>query len=644
MTKLKVSEVKGRPMLNWVGKKAINIEENYPAQLVETFNNDEKEIKLNYKELAKDNFKNWSNLLFHGDNIEVLTNLLNNGFRSKIDLIYIDPPFDSKADYIRKVELRGEENKNKLEGEGHNKIEQKQYFDIWKNDDYLQFMYERLILLKELLSDKGSIYLHCDWHKSHHLRCLLDEVFGEENFVNEVIWQKLSSAKTQSKFFSNVKDNIYIYKKSENIIFNPQFYKSNKDDKNYPYIEKETGRRYGSFDFSQTGIGPARKFGNKILFPPDGKHWIWSQEKIDKAMEEKRIIFTSNGKPRIKRYLDNKQGNYLGDLWSYDINPLSANSMEREDYPTQKPEALLERIIKASSNEDSIIFDCFMGSGTTMSVAQKLNRKWIGADINKGAIQTTAKRVQKIVKEQSENLEKNNFSSFAHFKVNDYDLQILRTEAIELAFEKLGIEKTNDNFFDGVIGNHLVKIIEINHPFSLPHFTDIQEELKLRKEEDRNIKIVCLGQREDTKEKIKEWNKKSVVNQFEIINLEDKKFMIHEPCQAQIEITKEDETDEGDNYLIEIKNFISPTILKRLSNQDSLEKTIIKDFRNMIDCVLIDNDYDGKVFNIVYSDVPKKKKDLVKGNYKITVKDKKNKIAIKIIDILGEEIVKKIKK
>ena len=171
-------------MLNWIGKKTIDINENYPAQLVETFQGDGKEIDLKYQKLQQD----WSNLLFHGDNIEVLVNLLQNGFRGKIDLIYIDPPFDSKADYIRKIELRGDEAGEKLEGEGHNRLEQKQYFDIWKNDDYLQFMYERLILLKELLSDKGSIYLHCDWHKSHHLRCLLDEVFGEDNFVNEIIW------------------------------------------------------------------------------------------------------------------------------------------------------------------------------------------------------------------------------------------------------------------------------------------------------------------------------------------------------------------------------------------------------------------------------------------------------------------------
>lgn len=570
--KLKITEVKGRPMLNWIGKKTINIEENYPAQLIETFNNEKKEVSLNYKDLKKD----WSNLLFHGDNIEVLTNLLNNGFRSKIDLIYIDPPFDSKADYIRKIELRGHENNEKLDGEGHNKLEQKQYFDIWKNDDYLQFMYERLILLRELLSDKGSIYLHCDWHKSHHLRCLLDEVFGEENFINEIIWNYYGPGSPDMKQFNRKHDNILWYSKSKNWIFN-------KEEIRVKYHETTAGK----FESDGTGFG-----GEKANL---------------------------------------QKGKVLEDWWIVAITSRSRNQIT--DYPTQKPEALLERIIKASSNEDSIIFDCFMGSGTTVAVAQKLNRKWIGADINKGAIQTTSKRIQKIIQEQQKNLikEKNFYHQFAHFKVNDYDLQILRTEAIELAFEKLGIEKLNDKFFDGKIGNHLVKIIELNHPLSLHDISDIQEESKLRKEEYRNIKIVCLGQREDTKKEIEEWNKKSI-NQFEIVNLEQEKFMIHEPCKAEIELKKTD----SKNFFIKIKNFISPTILKRLFNDKDkgLFNNEIKDFRAMIDCVLIDNDYDGKIFNIVYSNVPKKKKDLIKGEYKIEVK---GKVAIKIIDMLGEE-------
>lgn len=580
----KILQVKGRPMLNWIGKKSINITENYPAQLVEAFNTDQKQIDLNYKKLIK----NWHNLLFHGDNIEVLTNLLQNGFRGKIDLIYIDPPFDSKADYIRKVELRGEQSGEKLEGEGHSKLEQKQYFDIWQNDDYLQFMYERLILLRELLSEQGSIYLHCDWHKNHHLRCLLDEVFGAENFVNEIVWSYRSGGASKNGTLARKHDTVLFYAKNKNTF-------SIKAITERQYLEKPF------MDIKQDNEG--RFYADTIL-----------TDTINGIIN--RVVATNTVK-------------------EYNTRPVLNLSSERTDYPTQKPEGLIEVLLEIATNKDSIVFDCFMGSGTTQAVAQKLGRKWIGVDINKGSIQITAKRLQKIIssKEQKDIFaqQKQPLNKFVHFKVNDYDLQILRIEAIELAFEKLGIEKLNDSFFSGTIGNTLVKVIEINHPLSLPDITDIQQELKLRENEDRNIKIVCLGQREDTKQEIAEWNQKASVNKFEIVNLEDQQFMLHEPCQAQVAL-------KGDKVII--NNFISPTISKRLQNVKGVFAPIIKEYKAMIDCVLIDNNYNGEVFNVFYSDVPAKKKDLVKGEYHVEVK---GAVAIKIIDMLGEEYLEVLK-
>ena len=582
---MKTLKVKGRPRLHWIGKKSVDIDTNHPAQLIEIFNGNQKELNLNFQQLEKD----WHHLLFHGDNKEVIINLLNHGFRGKVDLIYIDPPFDSKADYIRKIELRGEENKEKLEGEGHNKLEQKQYFDIWKNDDYLQFMYERLILLKELLSDQGSIYLHCDWHKSHHLRCLLDEVFGEENFVNEVIWAY--------KRWTAPSDN---FQSMHDIIF---WYSKNKNTKIY----------------------------NKIWITPANEE-KGRKENYKKDENGRMFRWQSNKGKRYKIYRD-ERGVEANDVW--DIAYVHPSGNERTGYPTQKPEALLERIIKASSNEDSIVFDCFIGSGTTQAVAQKLGRRWIGSDINKGAIQTTSKRLQKIIQEEEEKNKGSLISSqkvmtkFAHFKVNDYNLQILPTEAIELAFEKLGIENITDLFFDGKIGNELVKIIDIYRPLIQPDLTDIEAELKNRPEEARNILIVCLGQEERTKPIIEQWNKRNPVNKFKVKDLSKEKFLIYEPCQAEIHFDKE-------KGMIEIRDFVSPTITKRLYHDQGIFAPEIQEFREMIDCVLIDNAYDKKVFNVVYSDVPKKKKELIKGKYQITVK---GKIAVKIIDMLGEEVV-----
>lgn len=194
---IRLAEAKGRPMLRWVGKKPLGFVKSFPSQVVEVFDPSGKNNVNVNAEYDRSN-ERWTNLLFHGDNKEVLANLISNGFRGKVDLVYIDPPFDSGADYIRKVELRGLG--KRLEGEDYALSEQIQYSDIWANDTYLQFMYDRLILIKELMSDESSIFLHTDWHRGHHLRCLMDEVFGENNFRNEIVTQRGRKKNLQKQF------------------------------------------------------------------------------------------------------------------------------------------------------------------------------------------------------------------------------------------------------------------------------------------------------------------------------------------------------------------------------------------------------------------------------------------------------------
>ncbi|HFE65843.1 MAG TPA: site-specific DNA-methyltransferase, partial [Chloroflexi bacterium] len=228
-------------------------------------------------------------------------------------------------------------------------------------------------------------------------KVVLDEVFGVESFRNEIGWQKVRVSKSQSMGYGNIHDVILVYSKSTSITFNAQFmeYSASYKKSHYGLIEKNTGRRYGLWDFTQSGAGPARKFGDKVLEPPPGKHWIWSQERIDKGLEEGRIVFTSTGTPRLKRYLDEAKGIRIGDIWT-DIYDLNAVAHERLDYPTQKPEALLKRIIQTSSNENDLVLDCFCGSGTTAAVAEKLNRRWITCDLGRFAIHTTRKRLLSI--------------------------------------------------------------------------------------------------------------------------------------------------------------------------------------------------------------------------------------------------------
>ena len=487
--------IRGYPELRWTGKRPFTGTPYYPAQLKESYGDD---------------VDGWRNKIYWGDNLQVMSHLLKD-YRGKVNLIYIDPPFDSKADYKKKIELRG-----KAATTDSTTFEEKQYGDIWTNDEYLQFMYERLILCRELLADNGSIYLHCDWHKSHTIRMLLDELFGNECFKNEVIWQKLKAAKKQAETFGNVHDTIFFYTKNpDNFNHNKQFgsYSEELINSHYNHFD-ENGRRYTDDSFTQTGQGPARHFGDRgLLEPPTGKHWIWSQEKIDEGLKAGTIIFSSNGMPRVKRYLDEREGIAIGDIWS-DIFPINSQAIESLNYPTQKPEALLERIIKASSNPGDLVFDCFMGSGTTQAVAMKLGRRFIGADINLGAVQTTTKRLLKVAEElktkQGElfsqktvaptstgsvtenSTEKNstfnsqfstiNYLAFEVYNVNDYEFFRNELEAKRLICEAMGMEQlTDSNVYDALYEGRKVSILGINRIATASEFAKLLSNVNIHK-------------------------------------------------------------------------------------------------------------------------------------------------------------------
>jgi DNA modification methylase len=614
-----VGPAKGRPMLNWVGKHALRQVTAFPAQHIETFVPVEPENKK-WSDWPKSYQK--GGLLFHGDNKEVLAHLLANGFRGKVKLIYIDPPFDSGADYVRKVSLRGMNTSGKLDGETYTLGEQVQYTDIWTNDTYLQFMYERLMILKELLAEDGTIYLHCDWHKIHHLRFLMDEVFGASSCIAEIVWsnESVSGFKSQANKWIRGHDTIYQYAKNPNdYIFNKQFLTE---------FSEATIRRYDKTD-------------------TDGRRYK---------------IYYEEGKER-RRYLDESEGLPIADVWTDMPSMQTANiGSEYKGFPTQKPEPLLERIILASSAGNDLILDCFVGSGTTAAVAQNLGRRWIACDINKGAIQTTSKRLQGIILEQIEGEKKEarqerlDFKkdevkenakpaqhSFAVYRVNDYDLQIQHNEAVNLACEHIGVQRThNDAFFDGVQGKRLVKIIPFNHPLSPLDLEEIKNQLKSRPEENRDILVVSLGKELASDTWLEEWNllrrKGDVPNKIEVIELRTDpkygKFIEHKPSKARVKFSR-----KGDKIFVEIEDFISPTIIERLSQQNSVVQPQVKDWRSMVDCVMIDPSYDGRVFNVALSDVPEKKDDFVRGKYELPAPSKKTMVAVKIVDMLGEEVV-----
>jgi adenine-specific DNA-methyltransferase len=345
-------------------------------------------------ELAANPSRRWLNRLIYGDNLLAMAALLAGddetaSLRGKIDLFYIDPPFDSKADYRTKITLPGGDVEQKP-----TVIEQFAYSDTWADGtaSYLAMIVPRLCLMRGLLSDQGSIYVHLDWHVGHYVKIALDEIFGKDSFQNEIIWKRIYSHSDADRF-GIVHDAVLFYAKSDSKVFNRQ-YRPHSDG----YIESHygqtdaDGRQFRLVTLSAAGPGPARRFGNEEIAPPPGRHWAWSQERIDEGLKTGKIVFAKTGQPNIKQYLDETKGTAIPSIWD-DIFPVNPIAVESLNYGTQKPEALLERIIKASSKEGSIVADVFGGSGTTPAVAEKLGRRWIVADLGKPGCMIMRKRL-----------------------------------------------------------------------------------------------------------------------------------------------------------------------------------------------------------------------------------------------------------
>jgi len=320
--------------------------------------------------------KGWTNKLIWGDNKLILSSLKNGPLREEIEkqgglkLIYIDPPFDVGADFSMDIEI-GDDTFTKKP----NILEEIAYRDTWGKgaDSFIAMIYERLILMRDLLAEDGSIYVHCDWRLNSLIRLVLDEVFGEDEFCSEIKWKRVvstGSSKAISKKYPVVDDSVLFYTKTGTYVWNT------------PYVDfsEQYKKRYNQKDEN----------GNF--------YWdnlaTYSGETLERLISENRIkLPLIEGKnPRYKNYLHERKGVVVDNLWT-DVTPINSQAIESANYPTQKPEALLERIIKASSNEGDLIADFFCGSGTTAAVAEKLGRKWIVSDLGKFAIHTTRKRL-----------------------------------------------------------------------------------------------------------------------------------------------------------------------------------------------------------------------------------------------------------
>ena len=661
--------IKGYPELRWNGKHPYEYTQYFPAQLKES-----------YGEKKND----WINKIFWGDNLQVMSHLLKD-YRGKIDLIYIDPPFDSKADYKKHIEIKGV---GKAESDASS-FEEKQYGDIWTRDEYLQFMYERLVIMYDLLAETGSIYLHCDYHKNHHLRCLLDEIFGPENFINEITWKRRGGALNNSKSMGQLTDTIYLYSK------NPRIYTFNSiKTKDTPEVQEYIkqrfvyddgdGRKYSRDPITNPSSTPTSSliYEYKGYQPPE-KGWAFARSTMEEWDNAGKLYFPADKNQRIRRktFLDEYEGQPLQNFWG-DIFVINSQAKEALNYPTQKPEMLLERIISISSKPGDIVFDCFMGSGTTQAVAMKLGRRFIGADINLGAIQTTTKRLISVAKElesekneqlhfnknkgkivkyevessvsmvaegsvpyggntEVENSEKSveedediKYTGFEVYNVNNYDFFRNPIEARELIIQALEIQPfPQNNVWDGELDGRMVKIMPVNRIATKADLEELKANLpykvyEKRREENHaqpveRITIVCMGHEPDLKASL-EQELSDYKLDIEIVDILRDKKDLQLKREAEAEIVKEG------NKLV-IRSFYPMNLMQKLS----LQKEYVEDWRQLVESIMIDWNYDGVVMQPTVTDVPGKK-EIVQGIYDIP--EDAGTIKVKITDLLSESL------
>lgn len=647
--------IKGFPELRWTGKRPYRATQYYPAQLRESYGHAQ---------------GGWMNKIFWGDNLQIMSHMMKE-YRGQIDLIYIDPPFDSKADYKKKIEVRGV---GKTTSDSSS-FEEKQYTDIWTNDEYLQFMYERLIICRELLANTGSIYVHMDEKRSYFVRQLLDEIFGQNNFRREIIWDitVISGYKTLAQNWIRGHDVILYYAKNiDRVKYNKLFQKqSQKYLKRFDKID-ENGRAY--FD----GRGERRYLDEVIKKgKPYGDVWgdILSYQLIKARLSE--IDSLDELADLLTEINTNSPlSSVWGDIMSFQQAPTAT---EKNGYPTQKPEALLQRIILSATNPGDLVFDCFMGSGTTQAVAMKLGRRFIGADINLGAVQTTTKRLISVAadlkpsqksrgydfqepalsiaaspsapylsssktercdgQESAEEInalpqEDIKYTGFEVYNVNNYDFFRNPIEARDLLIAALEIQPfPQSNLWDGELDGRMVKIMPVNRIATKADLKELLANLpyktyEKRKEENasqpaEHITLVCMGHEPDLKAALEQELIEYKVD-VEIMDILRDKASIQLKRDSEAEVVR-----EGEKLII--RAFYPMNLMQKLS----LQKEYIEDWRQLVDSVMIDWNYDGVVMQPSVTDIPSKN-EWVSGVYD-TPSDA-GTIKVKITDLLSESL------
>jgi adenine specific DNA methylase Mod len=629
------------------------------------------------------------NRLIYGDNLLAMQALLAGdpttglpSMRGKVDLIYIDPPFDSKADYRIKIHLPNADVEQRP-----TVIEQFAYSDTWKDGtkSYLEMIVPRLVLMRDLLSEQGSIYVHIDSRVGHYVKVIMDAIFGKDKFQNEIIWKQTRAKSTGFKTYGLEHNSIFFYTKSNDFIWNMQYkeYEPDKIDRYYCFFEKEDGS-YVKFTKSEM-----RSFRESKTMP-EGKRftlipllnlnknrpnlryeykgfletWATTKEKMLGYEKQGLIIQTSpDAMPLKKQYFEDMEGVKVGTLWD-DIFPVNSQAKEKVDYPTQKPEALLERIIETSSNKNSIVCDFFVGSGTTAEVAERLEREWIISDLGKPACMIARKSLidqeakpflyQSIGDYQKEQFEQSQFKSIgylAHVIIKLYG-------ALPFPMQ----ENTSNNL--GYIAQSKT-LIYVDSPTKMTGNPTLKKAQELRasymggwekvvilgwnfdlnisriienfKKEIDSGKMEVLVIPPDLLEKLKHKTDYEKLIKEGKVRFSSLQYLTIKPIKKKIEDNEDELEIELDNYVL-----LSPDALPLdKEDKEKLEKLIEKDPLSLIEYWSIDPDYDGEIFRSKWQDYRENHEDKLKVDRKARILVPKVKgrrrVCVKAVDVFGFE-------
>ena len=472
--------------LLWNGKTTKTSNIVLPFQSIEHIDEPRSEEKIEFQRSLFDTsgqrVQGWSNKLIWGDNKFVLSSLQSGSLREEIEanggikLIYIDPPFDVGADFNTTIEI-GDSSFEKAP----TVLEEIAFRDTWGKgqDSFLAMIYDRLKLMHSLLADDGSMYVHCDWRLTSRIRLIMDEIFNKSNLVNEVVWKRRGGKTSpDTNRLENSVDYILHYRKSDAYEHNFQFTKEGSDDyinSNFKH-EDEDGRKYRLSPLNAPAPRPTLVY-DFMGYKPHPNGWSVKKEVLQKMYDENRLVFPKKKTGRVnrKQYLDEWPGYAVDSLWT-DIPPVAPSGKERLGYPTQKPEKLIQRIIESSTKENDIVADFFVGSGTTASVAEKLNRKWLASDIGRFSINTARKRMIQVQRDKKEN--EKDFRSFEIYSIGSYSIKDEKKEDEfrDLVLQAYKAEKLNNSVFTGKKGSTYIAIGPQDLPCSRDFVDDMVQE------------------------------------------------------------------------------------------------------------------------------------------------------------------------